>query len=121
MPRLVRALRGAVTVGQDTPEEISKQVELLLREAFDLNDIASGDLISVFFTATSDLTSAFPATQARLALDICDVPLLCSRELDVEGSMSQVIRVLIHFYTNLERSEIRHVYLGEAASLRPDL
>ncbi len=120
-PRFVRALRGAVVVRKDTREEISKQVELLLSEAFDGNRIASQDLISVIFTATSDIRSSFPATEARNRFDLGDVPLLCARELEVDGSTKGVIRVLIHFYTDLSRGDVRHAYPGAAAKLRPDL
>ena len=121
MPLFVRALRGAVNLTEDTPDEISRQVERLLREAIDRNGISQEDLISVIFTATSDIRSAFPATQARKILGLGDVPLLCAKELEVEGSQPSVIRVLIHFYTDLSRAEVRHIYLGAAAKLRPDL
>ena len=114
-------MRGAVVVREDTPTEISKQVALLLRQAFEVNRISPEDLISLIFTATSDLRSSFPAAEARRNFDLGDVPLLCARELEVEGSVKGVIRVLIHFYTDLSRGEVRHVYPGAAAELRPDL
>lgn len=114
-------MRGAVVVREDTPEEICKQVEVLLRQAFEVNRISPEDLISLIFTATSDLRSSFPAAEARKSFDLGDVPLLCARELEVEGSMKGVIRVLIHFYTDLSREDVRHVYPGAAAQLRPDL
>ena len=106
---------------EDTPTEISKQVELLLRQAFEVNRISPEDLISLIFTATSDLRSSIPAAEARKNFDLGDVPLLCARELEVEGSVQGVIRVLIHFYTDLSREDVRHVYPGAAAELRPDL
>jgi chorismate mutase len=48
------------------------------------------------------------------------VPLLCAREVPVPGSLSRVIRVLVHYYA-AEAHEPRHVYLGEARALRADL
>jgi len=39
----------------------------------------------------------------------------------VPGSLARCIRVLVHWNTDVPQSEIRHVYLGEAAILRPDL
>lgn len=121
MPRLLRALRGAVAITEDTPEEVASQVELLLREAFSRNGVAIEDLVSILFTATDDIRSAFPAQAARERLDLADVPLLCARELNVEGALPGVIRMLIHFYTERERHEVQHVYLGSATALRPDL
>lgn len=121
MPRLLRALRGAVAITEDTPEEVASQVEALLREAFARNGVANEDLVSILFTATDDIHSMFPAQAARERLGLADVPLLCARELNVEGALPGVIRTLIHFYSDLERHEVQHVYLGSATALRPDL
>ena len=78
------------------------------------------DFISVIFTATSDLVSEFPAYAAR-RLGFGDVPLLCARELEIDGSMPRVVRMLAHVETDLPRAEITHVYLHGAALLRTDL
>ncbi|MDE0653508.1 MAG: chorismate mutase [bacterium] len=121
MPRLLRALRGAVVITEDTPEEVASKVEALLREAFARNDVATEDLVSIFFTATEDVRSAFPAQVARERLGLADVPLLCAREMNVEGALPRVIRMLVHFYTEKERQEVQHVYVGPATALRPDL
>lgn len=121
MPRLLRALRGAVAITEDTPEEVASQVEVLLREAFARNGIDTEDIVSILFTATDDIHSAFPAQAARERLGLGDVPLLCARELSVQGALPAVIRMLIHFYTERERREVQHVYLGSAMTLRPDL
>lgn len=121
MPRLLRALRGAVTVPEDTPEEVASQVERLLRESFGRNGVAAEDLVSIFFTATDDIRSVFPAQVARERLGLADVPLLCSKELNVDGALPRVIRMLVHFYTDRARDEVEHVYLGSATALRPDL
>jgi chorismate mutase len=48
------------------------------------------------------------------------VPLLCSREVPVPGSLPRVIRVLMHYYAP-DNHVSRHVYLGEARALRQDL
>ncbi len=69
---------------------------------------------------TADLNAVFPAEAAR-QLGWTLVPLLCATEIPVDGSMQRCIRVLMHAYVNLAQSEVRHVYLGEAAGLRPDL
>jgi chorismate mutase len=49
------------------------------------------------------------------------VPMLCAREIPVPHSLPRVIRVLVHWNTEIPQSEIKHVYLHEAVKLRPDL
>ncbi|HEV2068539.1 MAG TPA: chorismate mutase [Acidimicrobiales bacterium] len=117
---MLRALRGATTVDQDTPEQIEERVVALLEELFRRNEVHHDHLVSIWFTATDDLHCAFPATAAR-TLGLGNVPLLCARELDIVGGTPRCIRVLVHFHTSKERDELRHVYLERAAALRDDL
>jgi chorismate mutase len=84
------------------------------------NGVDKADLISVIFTATEDLTALFPATAAR-AEGLGDVPLLCARELSVQGATPRCIRVLMHLTTERSPSDLRHVYLEGAKGLRDDL
>jgi chorismate mutase len=77
-------------------------------------------MASVFFTLTPDLTSAYPAQAAR-DMGWRGVPLLCTQEMAIRGGLPRIIRVLIHWNTHLPQEEIKHVYLGEATRLRPDL
>lgn len=116
----VRALRGATTVDADVPEQISSRIIELLQQMLDQNGLTSDDLISVLFTATSDLVSMFPATAAR-AMGLGDVPLICARELDVVGATPRCMRVLAHVCTDKARNELHHVYLEGARGLRDDL
>lgn len=120
MPATVRALRGATTCDADTPEEIASRTVELLEAVFERNGVEHDDLISIWFTATDDLVSAFPAAGAR-TIGLGDVPLLCAREIPVVGSMPRCVRVLIHLHTERSRSELHHVYLRDARSLRDDL
>jgi chorismate mutase len=117
---VVRAARGAITVDRDEREAILDATERLLRELLQRNAIERDDLVSVVFTATGDLRAAFPAEAAR-RMGLAEVPLLCARELDVRGAMPSVIRVLAHFHTVRPRSDVAHVYLEGARSLRDDL
>jgi chorismate mutase len=84
------------------------------------NAIAPEDLVSVLFTATDDLRSAFPAEAAR-RMGLGRIPLLCAREIPVEGSMPRVVRLLAHFHTERSMEDVEHVYLDGAESLRDDL
>jgi chorismate mutase len=116
----LRALRGATTVDEDTPEQITERCVALLAELFDRNDIDHDDVVSVLFTATDDIHSMFPATAARKS-GLGDVPLICARELDIVGATPRCIRVLLHLTTERSRSELHHVYLEGAVGLRDDL
>jgi chorismate mutase len=116
----VRALRGATTVDDDVDEQVFERVIALLDEMFTRNAIEKDDLISVIFTATDDIHSVFPAAAAR-KFGLGDVPLLCARELDIEGGTPRCIRVLMHLTTERSRADLHHVYLEGASGLRDDL
>ena len=116
----VRALRGATTVDEDTVEQITERVQALVLAMLDQNGIDKGDLISVIFTATDDVTAMFPATAAR-GVGLGDVPLLCARELAVRDGTRRCIRILMHLTTERSPGELRHVYLEGARGLRDDL
>ncbi len=116
----LRGLRGATTCASDTPDEIGTVTQELLRGMMDRNDLSHDDVVSVIFTTTTDLTSAFPATGAR-DIGFGDIPLLCASEINVPGSMPRCVRILMHVYTTRSRTELRHVYLRDAQGLRDDL
>ena len=116
----LRAVRGATTVEEDTRDEIVSATVRLLEEMLQRNAVAREDLVSIIFTATPDLRAEFPAAAAR-EIGISDVPLLCARELDVEGAIGRCVRVLMHVYTERDQQSLRHVYLGDARQLRTDL
>ena len=118
--RAVRAIRGATQLDSDDRDHLLVSVEELIREILEQNDIDTDRLVSMILTATPDLHSEFPALAAR-QLGIGDVPLLCAQEIDVDGAMPRVIRVMVHIESDLPRGEIRHVYLRGAAALRRDL
>jgi chorismate mutase len=120
MSAAVRALRGATTIDVDETEHLFERVIALLEELFERNGIHHDDLISVLFTATGDIRSAFPALAAR-KFGLGDVPLICARELDIEGGTPRCIRVMIHLTTDRARNELHHVYLEGARNLRDDL
>ena len=113
------ALRGAIGVESNDAGQILEGTAELMRTILERNGLSTGDVVSCIFTVTDDLDAEFPAVAAR-AVGFDRVPLLCAREIPVPGSMPRVIRVLIHYYAP-EGHEARHVYLGEARSLRADL
>jgi chorismate mutase len=117
---VVRALRGATTLDEDTPEQMDTRVKDLFAALFDRNGLTPDDVISIFLTATPDIRSAFPATSARrFGLD--DVALLGAQELAVAGAMPRCVRVLLHIETDRAKADLSHVFLEGAVHLRPDL
>lgn len=120
MTAMVRAIRGATTVDDDLPQQIWDRTQTLVREMLARNEVSTEDLVSVIFTATADISSAFPATAAR-GLGLDEVPLLGGQELDVAGALPHCIRVLMHCYSERSRRDIRHVFLEGARVLRSDL
>jgi chorismate mutase len=116
----VRAVRGATQLEQDTRDHMLERVAEMVVDVMESNGLAVDDFISVIFTATSDLVAEFPAYAAR-RLGFGEVPLLCARELEIDGSMPRVVRMMAHVETERPRAEITHVYLHGAAALRSDL
>lgn len=113
------ALRGAIDVEANEAGAILSRTEELVREVIARNGLSPEAMVSCIFTATPDLDAEFPAVAARhLGLD--RVPLLCAREIDRPGALPRVIRLLLHYHAE-DGHEPRHVYLGEARSLRGDL
>jgi chorismate mutase len=120
VPGAVRALRGATTVDVDSAEQVEERVVALLQEMLGRNGVGHDELVSILFTATDDVHSAFPAAAAR-TIGLGDVPLICARELDITGATPMCIRVMMHLWTERPRAELRHVYLEGAKGLRDDL
>ena len=116
----MRGIRGAVTVTENSRTAIITATEQLLNLIAGENQVGSEDIVSILFSVTADLDAAFPAEAAR-RLGWTMTPLMCTTEIPVSGAMEKCVRVLMHAYTKKSQSEVRHVYLGEAANLRPDL
>ena len=119
MTLVCRGVRGATTVEENTREAILRETRRLLALMIRLNGIEAKDVASAIFTTTPDLNAEFPALAAR-QLGWWDVPLLCGHEMNVPGQLPRVVRILVHWNTTKRQDEIIHVYLKEAASLRPD-
>lgn len=116
----VRAVRGAITIDNNTKEDVLKYTKELLSEIVKANNIDQEDIISIFFTTTRDVNAEFPAVAAR-ELKLKNIPLMCAHEMDVPGSIPMCIRIMLHFNTDKTLDEISHIYLRDAIKLRPDL
>lgn len=114
-----RGIRGATTSIANTAEDILEATDELMRTVILLNDLDPVNVASVIFTTTPDLTATFPALAAR-EIGWTEVPLMCSHEMQVPGSLQSCVRVMIHANTSRSAAEIKHVYLKGARILRPE-
>lgn len=116
----MKSIRGAITVENNNKDEILKATEALLEAIISTNRLELEQIISIIFSATNDLDAAYPAVAAR-TLAITEASLLCVQEMNVENSLRKCIRILMHVDSQLKQSEMLHVYLKDAAVLRPDI
>jgi chorismate mutase len=116
----VRGIRGAIQVDANDRAAILDGTTELVNEVMSRNALTPEDVISVVFTATTDLTAEFPALAAR-KLGFGEVPLLCCTEIAVPGGMPRVVRLLMHVETSKPRPAVQHVYLRGATALRLDI
>jgi len=117
----IRGIRGATTVAADQPELILAATQELLAAILQKNPgLQSEDIASAFFTTTDDLCSVHPALAAR-QMGWTEVPMMCAQEIPVPGSLRRCVRVLVEWNTDQPQNAVRHVFLHEAVSLRPDL
>lgn len=114
------AIRGAISVDDNHPAQIAEATRELLGEIVERNSLAIDEVVSVLFTLTPDLTTAFPALAAR-EMGWVDVPLLCAAEIPVPGSMALCLRTMVNVELRAPRPLDTHIYLRKAIELRPDL
>lgn len=117
---MVRGVRGAITVTENTVEAICSATTELLLEVIGQNNLIKESIVSIMFTTSPDLNAAFPATAAR-EMGWLQVPMMCAQEIAVPEALAKCVRVLITVNTDKSQSEIQHVYLRGAKALRPDL
>jgi chorismate mutase len=108
-------------VTKNDEAEILRETVILLREIVERNDVIAENISNVWITMTNDLDATFPARAIREIEGWEMVPLMCSTEIPVKGSLPMCIRLMVQINTDKSQREIRHVYLNEAQKLRPDL
>jgi chorismate mutase len=114
-----RGIRGATTVDGPRPELVTDAVGELLDELERVNGFNISEVAAVIFTLTGDLSGAAPAAVAR-AHGWADVPLLQVLEHGGATGIEHCIRVLILWNTSTQQIDIKHIYLRDAAVLRPE-
>lgn len=115
----IYSIRGAITIEENTKENIIKNTELLLNEIIIKNNITKENMINIIFSATNDITKEYPAIATR-NIGINNCPIMCLQEMYVEESLPLCIRVMITVKLN-DNVNLNHVYLKDAKKLRPDI
>ena len=116
----MRGIRGATQIEENSASAMEEAVAELCGLLTERNGITPSDIGWAIFTVTHDLDADFPARAARVRCGWHQVPMICSREIPVPGSLPRCIRLLVHAYTTRSRAEIKHCYLRGATVLRPD-
>lgn len=113
----MRAIRGATTVREDSPQEIREAVAELLKEIAARNASVQESCISILLSNTEDIRSLYPAKAAREA-GFSGCALFSAQEPSIDGALPLCIRALVLAEGD---APVRHVYLRGAANLRKDL
>ncbi len=116
-----RGIRGAITVAAAADQEpISAAVSELLEAMTVPNAVQPDQVAALVFTIPDDLGPVNPAAAAR-AIGYGNVPLLMVKEHGGDTRVGRCLRALMLVNSTLTQPQIRHAYLGGAASLRSDL
>lgn len=113
----MRGIRGAICASENTRQAVDAATRRLLEEICARNALSVEDIVAAFFTMTPDLNAEFPAYVAR-DMGWTDVAMLGAQESMVSGAEKRAIRALVLAQGS---GSARHVYLGRAAAMRPDL
>ncbi len=117
----LRGIRGAITVEKNDSTEVCNAVQEMLKEIMSKNELATSDIGAAIFSATNDINAIFPAAAARKMEGWDLVPLFDAQQLEIEGSITKCVRVLLLVDTDKPQKEIKHIYLRRAKMLRPDI
>lgn len=118
---MTRGIRGATTVVVNAADVIINNTKNLIEEMINKNNVLPKDVSHVFISVTKDITATFPAKGLRELPGWTYVPVMCMTEIDVPNSLERCIRVMMVVNTELEQSNIHHVFQNDAIHLRPDL
>lgn len=117
----MRGIRGAITINENTENDVFSAARWLVTTMCRKNGVSPEDIGAVIFSATEDITAAFPAAGARQIPGFDFVPLFDTRQIAVKDSLPLCIRALMLVDTDKSQKDIKHIYLGGATNLRPDL
>lgn len=108
----MKAIRGAIFVNENSPQEIQRRTIQLMDKIYEVNQISDKDVVSVIFSLTENLNSLNPATVFRKSGH--DLPLMCLQEAKIDGVYDMIIRVMLF----VEKDDVKNVYENGAEILR---
>ena len=114
---ITKGIRGAITVENNSVEDIKSATLELLSEMIKKNNIKKENISHAIFTLTSDLNAEFPAKFARIDFGWDNIAMMCFHELDVPNSLKKCLRILIVVNAN-DDFKPKFVYLKDAEKLR---
>ena len=114
---MTKGIRGAITIENNTKEDIERGVIELLAKMTEQNKINPENISHAIFTTTKDINADFPAKYARTKFGWENVAMMCYNELDVEGALKMCIRVLVVVNCD-DNFKPKFVYLKGASNLR---
>ena len=114
---ITKGIRGAITVENNSVEDIKSATLELLSEMIKKNNIEKENISHAIFTLTSDLNAEFPAKFARIDFGWDNIAMMCFHELDVPNSLKKCLRILI-VVNAIDDFKPKFVYLKGAEKLR---
>lgn len=115
------AIRGAITINENSVMQIKHATEELFQSILDSNDIDINNIISIIFSCTQDITREYPGKFLREKYNLKNVGIMHFNEMKVENSLDFCIRVMVIVNNSNEQTSVKHIYLGNAKNLRKDL
>ena len=112
-------IRGATTASGNSVEEIEEVVVELINELISRNNLLKTNLLSITFTATTDLDACFPASIARKSYELDSVAFLDCQQMYVSNDVDFCIRIMAQVLLP-QNSSAKHPYLRGASKLRTD-
>lgn len=113
--RLV-SIRGGTTVSNDA-NSITERVSELIEDILAFNKLDNNSIVNIIISTTSDITAVYPAKIIRESG--ITAPLFSTLEPPIDNALPLCVRVMVTAYSAL--TDIKHVYLYGARTLRKDL
>lgn len=107
---MIRGIRGATTVEQDTDKDITAKTTQLIGKMITENDIKPEQVVQILISATSDIHAAFPAKVVRTFDGWRHVPVMCMQEMDVEHGLKKCIRIMMTVQTSGKMKSATYIW-----------
>ena len=113
----MKSIRGAIAVVDNNELSIISSAKSLILSVMKENNITEEDVVFALFTVTQDLDQAFPAKAFR-ELGMNSIAAIDTVAPNIKDDLAGCIRILLTI--NNSTNDIKHIYLNDAKSLRPD-